>query len=370
MNITFLGGTGTVTGSKYLVTSNGSSVLVDCGVFQGLKHLRKRNWDPLPVDVKSIDTVALTHAHIDHSGYVPLLVKNGFAGRIRCSVPTSDLCGILLPDSGHLQEEGAKYANKKGYSKHKPALPLYTEEDARTSLERFAPTETEKDAELAGGMTARFRFNGHILGSSILRVSDGRSSILFSGDLGRSKDAVMKSPPAPEAADYLVVESTYGNRTHADEDPRGELKRVITKTVERGGVVVIPSFAVGRAQIILYHIAQLKKARAIPDVPVFLNSPMATSATKLYLRYVDAHRLDDKGCDEMFRIVRFVRSVQESIDLNRRKKPAVIISASGMATGGRVVHHLKAFAPHEQNTILFAGFQAAGTRGERILSGA
>lgn len=370
MQIQFLGATGTVTGAKYLVRGARGKILVDCGLFQGLKQLRLRNWEPLPLDPASIDAVVLTHAHIDHSGYVPLLVRNGFRGRIYGTPATVDLCGILLPDSGHLQEEEAEYANRKGYSKHKPALPLYTERDARRSLELFKPVPVETPFEPVEGLTVELIPNGHILGSTCVRVSGRRTSILFSGDLGRPRDPLMKDPKPPKEADAFVVESTYGGRSHGTTSPRDTLRDVVVRTAARGGVVVIPAFAVGRAQIVLYHLQQLKERAQIPDVPIYLNSPMATDATEVFRRYPEEHHLSPAQCEAMCRAARFVNSVEESKALNTRNGPMVIVSSSGMATGGRVTHHLKAFAPNERNTILLTGFQAAGTRGARIAAGA
>jgi metallo-beta-lactamase family protein len=369
-NLQFLGATGTVTGSKYLVTAGYDKILVDCGLFQGFKQLRLRNWAPLPLKPASLSAVVLTHAHIDHSGYLPLLVKNGFAGKIRCSEATYELCRILLPDAGRLQEEEAEYANRRGFSKHRPALPLYTEEDAERSLAHFVPVEFEKEIEL-GRMRLKLAPAGHILGASIICLGDGARTVVFSGDLGRPKDPIMVAPSAIRDADYLVLESTYGNRLHDPEDPRMKLGRVIKETVARGGVVVIPSFAVGRAQSLLYQIHLLKTEGAIPaDLPIYLNSPMAADATEIYHRHRAEHRLTPEQCRAMCSAATIVNTPEESKQLNEKRGPMVIIAASGMATGGRVVHHLKAFAPEARNTILFSGFQAGGTRGDTILSGA
>lgn len=370
MEITFLGATGTVTGSKYLLRTPSRTVLVDCGLFQGYKQLRLRNWAPLPCDARSIDAVVLTHAHIDHSGYLPLLIKNGFAGKVYCSAATLDLCAILLPDSGHLQEVEARYANQKGYSRHHPALPLYTLDEAKQALRRFQPVAYGDTFDLGGGLTLRQLPAGHILGASLTLLSDGRRSVLFSGDLGRPNDPIMKPPAAVTQADYVVVESTYGNRAHGRSDPQQTLAEVINRTAQRHGVVVIPAFAVGRAQTLLYHIHALKTAHKIPDIPVFLNSPMAVNANSLYRRHLDEHRLTPAQCDAVCATAHIVNSVEESQQLNERRGPMVIISASGMATGGRVLHHIKAFAPHPRNTILFAGFQAGGTRGGAMVAGA
>lgn len=370
MEITFLGATGTVTGSKYLITSGSKKVLVDCGLFQGFKQLRLRNRESLPISPAEIDAVILTHAHLDHSGYLPLLVKEGFSGKIYCTTGTRDLCAILLPDSGHIQEEDADHANRHRYSKHAPALPLYTQQDAERSLRHFSPVEFDRDLDIGGGLTMRLLPAGHILGSAFVFLRNGGTSILFSGDLGRPNDLIMKPPTAVHKADYLVVESTYGNRRHDPADPKAALAAVINRTVERGGVILIPSFAVGRTQSVLYYIHLLKSAHAIPDIPVYLNSPMAIEATNIYRRHADEHRLTPSECKAMCGAARFVNSVEESKRLNSLTAPMIAISASGMATGGRVLHHIKAFAPDPRNTILFVGFQAGGTRGEAMVNGA
>ncbi|HEY6864782.1 MAG TPA: MBL fold metallo-hydrolase [Burkholderiales bacterium] len=369
MEIRFLGATGTATGSKYLLRSGRASVLVDCGLFQGFKQLRLRNRAPMPVEADAISAVVLTHAHIDHSGYLPLLVRSGFRGRVYCSEATRDLCRILLPDSGRLQEEDADYANRHGFSKHKPALPLYTEEDAKRCLKNFSPVPFSRETAVAD-LRVSLLPAGHILGASIVRVEHGERVLVFSGDLGRPEDPIMAPPSEIRAADALVVESTYGNRRHDRADPKIKLGEVIRRTSARGGVVVIPSFAVGRAQSLLYAIHRLKSEGAIPaGLPVYLNSPMAADVTAIYRAHRGEHRLSAEQCDAMCRAAAVVGSAEDSKRLNERKGPMVILAGSGMATGGRVVHHLKTFAPDPRNTILFAGFQAGGTRGAAILSG-
>jgi metallo-beta-lactamase family protein len=367
MKITFLGGTGTVTGSKYLLSVGSKRILVDCGLFQGLKELRLRNWDKFPIDPATIDSVVLTHAHIDHTGYLPLLVRNGFSGKVYCSNATRDYCQILLPDSAHLQEEDARFANKRGFSKHHPALPLYTQQDAQQALTLLTPVDYEQDIDLGDGLTLRLSPNGHILGSAFVRIHNAKTSIVFSGDIGRFHDPLMQPPTVIKHADYLLVESTYGNRLHENADPREKLAEVINQTVKRHGVVLIPVFAVGRAQQVLYYIHQLKAAKAIPDIPVYLNSPMAINANEIFNKHHHEHRLSPQESWEVCNTAHLVNSPEESKKLTETKGPMIILSASGMATGGRVVHHLKALAPDPRNTILFAGFQAAGTRGAALL---
>ncbi len=370
MQLQFLGATDTVTGSKYLLRNGHGRVLVDCGLFQGYKPLRVRNWTPLPVDPAQVNAVVLTHAHIDHSGYLPLLARNGFRGPVHCTPATYDLCRILLPDCGHLLEEEADYNNRHGTSKHHPALPLYTRQDAEQCLKLFKPVKHGKDFEAAPGLKGHFWPSGHMPGSAFVRLDDGERSILFSGDLGRPNDLVMKAPVTPDGADYLVIESTYGDRLHPQVDPLDKLAEVINRTAARGGVVVIPAFAVGRAQSLLYCIYLLKQRGLIHHLPVYLNSPMAAAATEVFWRHTDELRMSRKEYEAMTADVRIVQSPDESRELNARKGPMVIIAASGMATGGRVVHHLQAFAPDKRNTILLAGYQAGGTRGAALAGGA
>ncbi len=369
-SIHFLGAAGTVTGSRHLLDIDGKRVLVDCGLFQGLKQLRLRNWAPFEVSPRDIDAVVLTHAHIDHSGYLPLLVKNGFRGQVHCTKATFDLCGILLPDSGFLQEKDAERANRYGYTKHKPARPLYTEADAEACLDAFRVHPFDSPFEILPGVEATFRHAGHILGAAIAEVTADRRKIVFSGDLGRYDSPIMPDPAPVRSADVLVMESTYGDRLHRTEDPEEEIAGLIRATAARSGTLLMPSFAVGRAQTLLFHLARLKRAGRIPDIPVFLDSPMAQDATDLFRQNHRDHKLSASECHEVFAHARYVRTAEDSQALNANPMPKVIISASGMATGGRVLHHLKFYAPDDRNMILFAGFQAAGTRGASLVEGA
>lgn len=371
MRLQFLGAAGTVTGSKYLLTSGNDQLLIDCGLFQGFKPLRLRNWAEPAFRPDEIKAVVLTHAHIDHSGYLPLLVKKGFRGRIYASEATAELCHILLPDSARLAEEDAERANRRGYTKHQPALPLYTERDAEAALRQFVTVQFDALFTPVEGLKVRLRPAGHIMGASTVTISDGRQDIAFSGDLGRPHDPIMYPPEPIERADYLVLESTYGNRRHEGTNASHELRDMITRTVKRGGTVVIPAFAVGRTQEVMLAIARLKSAGEIAStLPVYLNSPMAQDATSIYQRHPKEHRLSEKECKSMCNAARFVNTVEESKALNANTDPKIIIAGSGMATGGRVVHHIASFGPHERNTIAFVGFQAGGTRGAAMLAGA
>lgn len=370
MYLTFMGATGTVTGSKYLLEDEGYKLMIDCGLFQGLKELRERNWSGLPINPADVDDMILTHAHIDHSGYIPKFIKQGFKGKVYASLATTELCDILLPDSGNIQEEDARRANKYGYSRHHPAEPLYTMEEAWEAMEAFKPVAFGQKYALNDMLNFSFSRAGHILGAASVRIDDGSTSIVFSGDIGRMNDPMMVKPVGHQEADYLVLESTYGDRDHDPEDPSIKLAEIINRTVARGGVVLIPAFAVGRAQILLYYLHQLKEANAIPDVPIFLDSPMAIDATQLWKKHHVDHRLSEKQCDEIFKIAKYMRTPEQSKSLNEMNNmPRIIISASGMAEGGRVLHHMKNYCGDPKNTMLFAGFQAAGTRGANLTSG-
>ncbi len=371
VSITFLGGANTVTGSKYLVRHDGRTLLVDCGLFQGYKQLRLRNWTPLPVAPDQVDAVVLTHAHLDHSGYLPLLVKEGFAGHVYASSGTRDLCRILLPDSGHIQEEDAAFANRHGFSKHAPALPLYTRQDALDCLPRIKVHALGHPFEAIPGCRTTFSSAGHILGACSVLLEVAGRRILFSGDLGRPDDTLMNPPDPAPMADTVLIESTYGDRIHPREDLLAELGPALHRLAARGGVAVVPVFAVGRAQALLHAIAQLKARGDIPhSLPVFLDSPMAVHTTHLLEQHPGEHRLNAAQVRALTHCATMVNSTDESRALASRHGPMVILSASGMATGGRVLHHLAHHAGNHRNMIVLTGYQAPGTRGATLASGA
>lgn len=373
----FLGACGTVTGSKFLLESGSHRVLLDCGVFQGSSELMQKNWSAPPFDPKSLDAVIVTHAHIDHTGYLPRLGKQGFSGPVYVTPPTAGLLGFLLPDAAHLHEEDARYANQKSYSTHRPALPFFDSDDARNALGLLRTVPFHQDAEAAPGIRFVFRRVGHILGAAFVTVGADSKRIVFSGDVGQRNVPILKDPETPESADYLLLESTYGDRLHPDASPRNELGRVVAETVARNGVLLIPAFAVGRAQDVLYHLRSLQRDGTIPEsLPIYLDSPMAVSAVDLYCSSLEEHDLEmaklrDEGlCPIEGPSVHLIRDRDESIALNARRGPMVIVSASGMLTGGRILHHLKHRLPDPSTTLLFVGFQAAETLGRRILEGA
>jgi len=367
--LSFLGAAGTVTGSRHLVTTGSKRILVDCGMFQGLKALRLRNREPFPFDPASVDAVVLTHAHLDHSGLLPVLVKGGYTGPVYCTEPTERLARILLADSGHLQEEDARYANKKGFSRHSPAQPLYTEEEARRVGDQLRAVPLGAPVEVDGA-TLTFTMGGHILGAASVHLRTGGGSIVFSGDIGRPDDLLIPAPEAPPPADFVVMESTYGGREHPLLDPVAAMALVLRRTVRRGGVLMVPAFAVGRAQLILYVLWRLFSSGEGPRVPVFLNSPMAIDVTDLYLQFPSYHRLSNETVARAFGVAEYTKSVEESKALNQRGGPMVVIAGAGMLSGGRIIHHLAAFAPDHRNTVLLTGHQAEGTRGAALLDGA
>ncbi|MRI32931.1 MBL fold metallo-hydrolase [Endozoicomonas sp. OPT23] len=370
MELQFLGATGTVTGSKYLVTIDDKKILVDCGLYQGVKHYRQMNRQPLPVKAEELSAIVLTHAHLDHSGYLPLLIKQGYSGAVYATPGTCELCKILLPDSGFLQEEDAKYAKYKGYSKHNPPLPLYTEEDARRALKHLWPSPFGEFHEILPGITIRFRPAGHILGAACVELFDGHEMLVFTGDVGRPDDVIMYPPESLKRADYLVMESTYGDRTHLSMDAEEALASAITETASAGGTVLIPAFAVGRAQMVLHILEKLRADNRIPKLPIYLNSPMAIKATEVFHRFHEKHRLTEDDCRRIDSMTHYVRTIEESKALADQSFPGIIVSASGMASGGRVLHHLKHILPNHRNSVLFVGYQAMGTRGEKLVNGA
>ncbi len=370
VKITFLGGTGTVTGSKYLVQHGGKQLLIDCGLFQGFKQLRLRNWNTMPVEAKDVDAVLLTHAHLDHSGYLPLLYRQGYRGRVHATPATCDLCAILLPDSGHIQEEDAAFLNRHGYTKHEPAMPLYGKHDALQSLQLLKPEREGISFSPLPGWKATFSHAGHILGAAsiLLEVADRR--ILFSGDVGRPDDLIMKAPDLPPDADTVLIESTYGNREHPKDDVLAELAPALKRVAARGGVAVVPVFAVGRAQTLLHAIALLKARGELPHtLPIFLDSPMAVHTTELLPRHPAPHRLDAQALNTLKHTATMVETPEQSKALAKHHGTMVILSASGMATGGRVLHHLAHYLPDHRNMVILTGYQAPGTRGATLANG-
>jgi metallo-beta-lactamase family protein len=373
--LTFLGAARTVTGSKYLLEVDGKKILVDCGLFQGLKELRLRNWQPLPVAARDITAVVLTHAHLDHTGYLPRLVVDGYRGRIFCTAGTAELAKLVLPDSARLQEEDAREANRLHYSKHAPALPLYREPDAYRALSQMQPFGFNRPVTIAEGIDIEFINAGHLLGSSfiLMTIKSQKLRILFGGDLGRYSRPVLPDPSSPVEADVLLVESTYGDRVHEPDDNGARLAAIIKDTVARGGKVIIPAFAIGRVEEVLYWIKRLEDDGQIPKLPVFVDSPMALEALRYYAQRAEELDSDIQGAKatRRFTTARFepVTSVQQSAELVRSRIPSVVVSSSGMATGGRVLYHLQAALPDKRNTILFVGYQAAGTRGRKLVDG-
>jgi metallo-beta-lactamase family protein len=368
--ISFLGAAETVTGSRYLLESDDSRVLVDCGLFQGLKKLRQRNWAPPGFTAASVDAVVLTHAHLDHSGYLPRLMNAGFQGPVYCTPGTRDLLQILLPDAGHLQEEEAKYAARAGYSRHAVPEPLFTREDALRSLELLRTVDYDQAFAVTPEVNASFSRAGHIVGSAALSLLLPGRSLVFSGDVGRPHDPIMR-PPAPlPKSDFLVIESTYGDRRHTTASVLDELGSVVRETAARGGTLVVPAFAVGRAQHLLHLLSQLFEQGKAPRLPVFLDSPMAIDATAIFREHAEEHGLSPDECRRMCALPRYTSTSDDSKAIDASAGPMVIISASGMATGGRVLHHLKRFLPEPQNTVLLVGYQSMGTRGRSLEDGA
>ncbi len=372
--LTVLGGAGTVTGSKYLLTADGSDVMVDCGLFQGLKALRLRNWEPLPLDPGSVRSVVLTHAHLDHCGYLPALVRQGFGGPVYASAATTQLAAIVLRDSGHLQEEDAAYAAKRGFSKHSPPQPLYTEDDAARAAHRLQAVPFGTSIDLAPAVSATLQPAGHILGSSSVLVQAAGRRVVFSGDLGRSSHPLLLPPPPPPAADVVLVESTYGDRRH-DDSCRDRFVTVARETLQGGGTVLVPAFAVDRTEVLLTYLRELIQAGELPQVPVYVDSPMALAALRVYREALTRHdpelrpELADGGDPFDPGTLEEAATPDESRALNNPRWPSIIVSASGMATGGRVLHHLEHLLPDPRNAVVLVGFQAAGTRGRSLQEG-
>ncbi|MCB0925199.1 MAG: MBL fold metallo-hydrolase [Mycobacterium sp.] len=370
LSLRCLGAAGTVTGSKHLLDSDDARILVDCGLFQGVKNLRELNWAPLPVEPDSIDAVVVTHAHLDHTGYLPRLVRSGFSGPIICTAATAAVAEIILRDSAYLQERDAAFLNKHKSSKHHPALPLYDSDDAQRTVELFTTRPFGVESEVPGtGAVVTFRRAGHILGASTVDLFWLGRRIVFSGDLGRYDDPVMFDPDPVPAADYLVMESTYGDRVRERSNPVEVLAGVIQATAHRGGTILVPAFAVGRAQTLLYYLWQLRTAGRLPDIPIYLDSPMAINASELLGRFPADHRLPAAVYQGMREMATYTRDAEQSMTISAGKEPKIVISASGMATGGRILHHLKAFAPDPRNTVVITGYQVPGTRGAAIAAG-
>src|SRR5216684_1449437 len=375
VGLTFFGAARTVTGSKYLVDLNGTRIMVDAGLFQGLKELRERNWQDLPVPASSIEAVVLTHAHLDHCGYLPRLVAQGFRGRVFCTAGTRDLCTLVLPDSAHLQEEDARQANRHGYTKHNPALPLYTEVDAARALDHLQPVGYERPIPIVPGVDVEFINAGHLLGSAYARITFDGKTVLFGGDLGRFGRPVLPDPLPVDWADVLLVESTYGDRVHEADDHGTRLAGIINAAAGRGGKLIVPAFAIGRVEEVIYWLKRLEEEKRIPVLPVYIDSPMAARALQFYAQRAD--ELDpemqkrERGvCTFCTTRMTIVASPQQSMDVVASQQPAIVIASSGMATGGRVLHHLAADLPNPRNTVLFVGYQAAGTRGRLLVDGA
>jgi metallo-beta-lactamase family protein len=368
MKLRFLGAAGTVTGSRYLLEHEGTRILIDCGLFQGVKNIRRRNWAPFPGHPERIDAVVLTHAHLDHSGYLPKLMREGFHGPVYCSGATAELVDILLEDSAHIQEEDARHANRHGYSKHHPAEPLYTAEDARKVMKQFRPVEFDHDLKI-GTLTLRLSHAGHILGAACVRIEGGGTSITFSGDVGRPNDLVMKAPVPLADTDYLVVESTYGDRCHPESDTRAAIAAVVNATLAKGGTVLMPAFAVGRAQLLTHVLTDLMVTHELAPAPIFLDSPMAIDVAPVFHKYRAEHRLSDAQCERMCASVRYMRSVEDSRELSANRQAKIIIAGAGMLNGGRILHQLKAFGGDSRNTLVITGYQAEGTRGDALLRG-
>ena len=370
ITIHFLGASGTVTGSKYLIDTGDRKIMIDCGLFQGLKKLRLLNWNYPPVEVKDIDTVLLTHGHLDHTGYLPRLVSAGFNGSIQGTRPTLDIAEIILKDSAKIQEEEAEKANKEGYSKHKPAKPLYDLKDAEQAIAHFKPVPEGEWLELYDGIQARFRYNGHIIGATFIELNIHGKLFVFSGDIGRKKDLLMRPPEKPEQVDVLFIESTYGDRIHPKEDLDTKLKNIVLHTIEKGGTLIIPSFAVERTQTLMYLLWQLREKNAIPDIPMIMDSPMGTNVLKVFHTHNQWHKLSVENCTKMCNTFHVVSDLKETWEVINNQKPKIVIAGNGMISGGRVLTYLQQYLKRPETSILLPGFQGEGTRGRALLEGA
>lgn len=367
--IQFIGAAGTVTGSKYLVNAFGKNILIDCGLFQGLKQLRLMNWDNLPINSSEIDVVILTHGHLDHCGYLPRLVKSGFNKKILATEPTLEITKVILEDSARIQEEDAARANQEGFSKHKPAKPLYDKKDVEKTIPHFSPQPLDKWIELFTDISVRFRYNGHIIGATFVELKLANKVIVFSGDIGRENDSLMYPPQKPEQADILLIESTYGNKLHP-ENAEAHLAEVINEAAQKQGTIVIPSFAVERAQLLMFLLWQLRKKNVIPHIPVYMDSPMGKNVLDIFHHNKEWHKLSVEDCNEMCRDIILVQSIQETMKLARKKNAKIIIAGGGMASGGRVLTYFQNYLGDSNATILLVGYQAEGTRGRSLLEGA
>ena len=370
INIHFLGAAGTVTGSKYLVDTGERKILIDCGLFQGLKELRLKNWEYPPVDVSEIDAVLLTHGHMDHTGYLPRLVKQGFKGAIFGTNPTLDIAKIILNDSAKIQEQEAERANKEGYSKHSPAEPLYTLNDVEKTVPRFKGVPPSQWLPILKDVKARFQYNGHILGATYIELDIHGKHFVFSGDIGRTNDLLLYPPLKPTKADVLFIESTYGGRFHPEEEEAiPQIEKLVNDTINKGGSLFVPSFSVERAQLMMLIFWRLLKEDKIPKVQMIMDSPMGANVLELFHRTRDWHRLEDNECDEMCSHFKVVSSYRETMELRTDNKPKIVIAGSGMLTGGRMLNYLETQAQNPNNTLLFVGYQAEGTRGRKLLEG-
>lgn len=370
IKLTFLGAAGTVTGSKYLLELAGKRIMVDCGLFQGLKELRLLNWEDPSFDPSTVDAILLTHGHMDHAGYLPRLVRLGFKGKIYGTELTLKISEISLKDSAKIQEEEAERANAEGYSKHKPALPLYTVADVDRTIKLFVSVKEGEELNVEGVLKARFEYNGHILGSTFIEIEALGKKLVFSGDIGREKDMLLYPPKKPSKADLLLIESTYGGKIHAQEATvLPDLAAIVNQTVNRGGSVFIPSFAVERTQLLMVMLWTLLKDKQIPKIPMIMDSPMGSDVLDLFRRSKNWHKLNDAECDEVCSYFRIVSSYKETLKIREDKAPKIVIAGSGMMTGGRILNYLEVHGPHQEDTLLFVGFQAPGTRGYRVLNG-